>query len=204
MFVSLSLSLSLSFSLSLSTSLLLLWTVSTYFNSPKRDWKITSTAKVLWLGALAKEGHWRPFHQDTPLLQNSSLLHVISDEISRHLRDYFSLSKRQECTHQCHTYSTTPFSFHQEIFQTPPQPISEVSPSSSSELLELSSYHTGIEFSSCSPSLIIAGFAQSAVSIIYSLLLLHPQVLPPLGSSQIQEDQSLYKPSCYRTDLNIR
>jgi hypothetical protein len=161
--------------------------VPSYLLSSENHWTVASTSRAIWLGALAKEGHWRPLNDE-----DSSLIGTISRQLSQSLRSYVSISKRPECKLQCHLYSTSPFSFQEEIPQIPSLPT------------ELSSYQTGFESSSCSPGIIIAGFAQSAVSIVYSLLLLHPQVLPVLGSSQIQEEPSHYKPSCYRTDINIR
>lgn len=162
-------------------------TVPSYLLSSQNNWTVSSTSRAIWLGVLAKEGHWRPSHH-----KDRSLIGTISHRLSHSLKSYLSISKRPECKLQCHLYSTSPFAFQEEIPQT-------VSPST-----ELSSYQTGYESSSCSPGIIIAGFAQSAVSIVYSLLLFHPQVLPGLGSSQIQEEPSHYKPSCYRTDINIR
>lgn len=163
-------------------------TVPTYLTSPITHWEVSRTAKVLWLGALAKEGHWRPLNYDE---KKQSLIGAISRTISVRLRSYPDVSRRPECSLQCHMYSTSPYSFREEISL-------ELSPQ------ELGSYQTGIETASCSPSIIIAGFAQSAVSIVYSLLLLHPQVLPLLGTALFQEDQYHYKPSCYRTDIYSR
>lgn len=160
-----------------------------YLISPNINWEVASTSRVVWLGALAKEGHWRPLNFD-PV--KKSLISTLSEKISLRLRSYFDISRRPECSLQCHLYSTTPFAFREEISLSP------------SPTKDLETYQTGIESSSCAPSVIIAGFAQSAVSIVYSLLLLHPQVLPLLGSGLFQEDHSLYKPSCYRTDIDPR
>ena len=178
--------------------------VSTYFLSPNTHWKIASTTHVLWLRELTKDGHWRNLQNSFENTKNYSLLESLNTMIQKQLRSYRDISRRQECRQKCHLYSKKPFSLRNDIMTLPPSP----SPFNSEIIEDLShqnqiqSYDTGIEESSCSPNIVIAGFAQSAVSIIYSLLLSHPQTLPLLGSGQSYLENQ--KTSCYRTDVDSR
>lgn len=181
-----------------------LFIVSSYFLSSNIEWKISSTSHVLWLRELAKEGHWRNFYSTFSNQQNSSLLKSLTQIIQNQLKSTRPIFHRQECKLSCHLYSKTPFKFRNDAITPLPtlnlEIIEEVEEERNSHQYQIETYDTGIEESSCSPSVVIAGFAQSAVSIIYSLLLSHPQTLPLLGSGQNYLENQ--KTSCYRADVD--
>lgn len=171
--------------------------------SAGNDWTLHSSVRVVWLGELAWEGHWKNNADSVIGSSNSrydsvniSLYDTVQRDVAHRLKKIPHLAGRSsdECMLTCHTYSSQPHSLTTSLLGHS---------GSDTSSTRKQSYRTGIEDASCAPSVSFVGFMQSAVPVIYALLTSHPQALATLGAS-VTSFGSTQRASCYRTAFGNR
>jgi hypothetical protein len=141
------------------------------------NWTVAESARMVWLGELTRNGKWK----DYPI---KSLLRAVQETIQLKdtnkqmisLRDKASSSSSNPT--QCSKFSTN--LFVDNSYMT-------------------ANTHTGVEYSRCSPAIVVVGFQHDYHHRIAEMLLSHPLVLPPLHSYYSFESPSFHMSSspCY-------
>jgi hypothetical protein len=124
-------------------------------------WFVKDQRRILWLGELSRTGRWKGDGSYLPQSLMRAVQNTIDLKPPKATSTVTPGAGNDSPRNRCSKFSTNLFLDNSQV---------------------AASSHTGIEYSRCSPTIVVVGFQSDFHYKIAELLLVHPFVLPPLHS----------------------
>lgn len=144
------------------------------------EWSLEQERRIVWLGSLAWTGSWKHYPY-----RNGTLLSAAATTIALRGTNFPDLTTSAQCKGTNLAVPSSHYARNLSILAR--RGWYSTTGYSSAGTSQSLTYNTGIEETSCAPTVFIAGFQKSASTFLFDALTKHPSVLPALTGAQYKE-----------------